>query len=28
LKACVAYPIRSYDYASILKADGVITIKQ
>jgi len=28
LKACVAYPIRSYDYASILKADGAITIRQ
>jgi len=28
LKACVAYPIRAYELASIIKGDGVITIRQ
>ncbi len=28
LKACVAHPIRAYEFASILKGDGAITIRQ
>ena len=28
LKACVAYPLRSYEFASIAKGDGVIQIRQ
>ena len=28
LKSCKVYPVRAYEFATILKGDGVITIKQ